>query len=171
MSNKNLWNGIGQTCRRPKCRPCAQEGDRKEACKAKNIVYESECRKCNPPWSRKEQDKKGLEEKRALASLYVGETARSLNERAGKHWGDREAGKEETHMVENLAMAHVEEKQLEFEFRVVEKYKSSLERQVREAVMIDMCGHVLNKKGIYNRRRLSKLVVDQEWEQKVWEEG
>jgi hypothetical protein len=72
LSNKNLWNG--QPCGRPKCRPCAQEGEKKEACTSKNIVYESECRKCNPPGSRKEQDKKGLEEKRAVASLYVGET-------------------------------------------------------------------------------------------------
>ena len=59
LSNKNLWNG--QPCGRPKCRPCAQEGEKKEACTSKNIVYESECRKCNPPGSRKEQDKKGLE--------------------------------------------------------------------------------------------------------------
>ena len=31
--------------------------------------------------------------------------------------------------------------------------------------------NVLNKKGIYNRCHLTKLVVDQEWEQKVWEES
>ena len=48
-------------------------------------------------------------------------------------------------MVEHLAMAHVGEKQPEFEFKVVKKCKSSLERQVREAVRIYMCGHVLNK--------------------------
>ena len=75
------------------------------------------------------------------------------------------------HMVEHLAMAHVGETQPKFEFKVVKKCKSSLERQVREAVRIDMHGHVLNKKGIYNRSRLHKLVVDQEWEQKVWEEA
>ena len=34
-----------------------------------------------------------------------------------------------------------------------------------------MLGNVLNKKGLYNRCRLTKLVVDQEWEQKVWEES
>ena len=119
LSNKNLWNG--QPCGRPKCRPCAQEGEKKEACTSKNIVYESECRKCNPPGSRKEQDKKGLEEKRGVASLYVRETARSLHERAGEHWRDGEAGKEETHMVEHLAMAHVGETQPEFEFKVVQQ--------------------------------------------------
>ena len=81
LSNKNLWNG--KPCGRPKCRPCAQKGEKKEACTSKNIVYESNWRKCNPPGSRKEQDKKGLEEKRAEARLYVSETARSLSEGAG----------------------------------------------------------------------------------------
>jgi hypothetical protein len=35
----------------------------------------------------------------------------------------------------------------------------------------DMPGNVLNNKGMYNRCRLTKLVVDQELEQKVWEES
>ena len=38
-----------------------------------------------------------------------------------------------------------------FYFKVVKKCKSSLERQVREAVRIQMRGNILNKKGIYNR--------------------
>jgi hypothetical protein len=155
----------------PSVGPVLKRGEKKEACTSKNIVYESKCRKCNPPGSRREQDKQGLEERRALASLYVGDTARSLSERAGEHWRDGEAGKEETHMVEHLAMAHVEEDQPEFDFRVVKKCKRSLERQVRESVRIDMRGNVLNKKGVYSRCRLTKLVVDQEWEQKVGEES
>jgi hypothetical protein len=55
----------------------------------------------------------------------------------------------------------------------VKKCKISLERQVRESVSIDMRGNVLNNKGVYNYNmcRLTKLVVDQEGEQKVWEES
>ena len=101
----------------------------------------------------------------------MGETTRSLIERVGEHWRDGEAGKEEVHMVEHLAMAHVQESQPEFDFRVVKKCKSSLEKQVRESVRIDVRGNVLNKKGVYKRCRLTKLVVDQEWEQKVCEES
>ena len=82
LLNKNLWSG--QPCERGKCKPCTQEGERKEPCTAKNIVYESECTKCTPLGSRKDADKEGLEEKRDVASLYVGATARSLNERAGQ---------------------------------------------------------------------------------------
>ena len=84
------------------------------------------------------------------ASLYVGESARSLNERAGEHWPDAEAGKEESHMVEHQALAHGGERTPEFNFIVGKQCKSSLERLVREAVRIDMRGNVINIKGIYN---------------------
>ena len=53
----------------------------------------------------------------------------------------------------------------------MKKCKISLERQVRESVSIDKRGNMLNKKEVYNRCRLTKLVVDQEGEQKVWEES
>ena len=58
-----------------------------------------------------------------------------------------------------------------FSFRVVKKCRSSLERQVREAVKIDMRGNVLNRKGIYNKCKLTRLVVDLEWERNVWEDS
>ena len=62
-------------------------------------------------------------------------------------------------MVEHQAAAHGGEMNPEFNFRVVKQCKSSLERQVREAVRIDMRGNVLNRKGMYNRCKLTKLVL------------
>jgi hypothetical protein len=82
--------------------------------------------------------------------------------RALERWGG---------IVEHLAMAHVGEYQPKSDFRLVKKCKSILEKQVRESVRIDMRGNVLNKKGVYNRFQLTKLVVDQDWDQKVWEES
>ena len=49
--------------------------ERKEPCTLRNVVYESECAKCNPPGTRKVADRDGLGEKRDRPSLYVGETA------------------------------------------------------------------------------------------------
>ena len=71
LSNKNLWRG--QECGRTACRTCAQPEDKKEPCTLRNIVYESECARCNPPGTRKAKDKEGLEDTREVASLYVGE--------------------------------------------------------------------------------------------------
>ena len=137
----------------------------------RNIIYESECSKCNQPGERKENDKNGLEERRGIASLYVGESARSVHERALEHWRDAESGKEETHMVEHQAEAHRGEDIPQFRFRVVKKCKSSLERQVREAVRIQMRGNVLNKKGVYYRCKLTRLVIDSEWDDQTWKES
>ena len=56
-------------------------------------------------------------------------------------------------------------------FKVIKKCKSSLERQVQEAVRIQMRGNVLNKQGLYNRCKLTRLVVDEEWDKKVWKDS
>ena len=72
-------------------------------------------------------------------------------------------------MLEHLAVAHREEQVPSFRFRVVKRCKTALERQVREAVRIEMRGNVLNKKGMFNRCKLTRMVVDTEWEKKVWE--
>ena len=61
------------------CRTCAQPDKRKEPCTVRNLIYESECSQCNQPGEKKENDKKGLEERRGIASLYVGESARSVH--------------------------------------------------------------------------------------------
>ena len=34
-----------------------------------------------------------------------------------------------------------------------------------------MRGNVLNKQGLYNRCKLTRLVVDEEWDKKVWKES
>ena len=89
---------------------------------------------CNPEGSRRASDKIGLAEQRDTPSLYVGETSRSLKERAGEHWADAGGWKEESHMVEHQMLAHREEDNPDFRFKVVKKCGSSLDRQVREAV-------------------------------------
>jgi hypothetical protein len=87
LSNKHLWRG--EPCGRASCKPCEQPGEKKEPCKARNVVYESECTWCNEPGSRKLADKMDLKERTEQANLYVGETARSISERAGEHWEGR----------------------------------------------------------------------------------
>ena len=120
-----FWSGT--ECGRGACRICAQPGEKKEPCMQRNIVYESECSTCNPPGTRKELDKLGLAEKRDTPSLYVGETARSVAERASEHWRDAESGKEESHMVEHQETSHRGEGTPQFTFKVVKGCKTSLE--------------------------------------------
>ena len=74
-------------------------------------------------------------------------------------------------MLEHLAASHSDQRVPSFRFRVVKKCKTALERQVREAVRIEMRGNVLNKKGMFNRCKLTRMVIDTEWDKKVWEEA
>ena len=51
------------------------------------------------------------------------------------------------------------------------KFKPALGRQVGEAIRIQMRGNTLNFPGVYNRCRPTRLVLDSQWDKKVWEES
>ena len=53
----------------------------------RNVVYESECVLCNPI-SRDQLEKEVDLLRKGQASLYVGETSKSIYERGGKHHTD-----------------------------------------------------------------------------------
>ena len=72
-------------------------------------------------------------------NIYVGESARLLHERSGEHWKDAEGGKEESHMVQHVGETHKGEAP-DFNFKVVKSFRTSLDRQVAEAIRIEMRG-------------------------------
>ena len=59
----------------------------------------------------------------------------------------------------------------EFNFRVVKSFKTSLERQIGEAIRIQSRGNVLNQRGEYNRCNLTRLVLDSKWEEETWKKS
>ena len=79
-------------CGRADCVPCGQEGEQRINCKKRNILYESECLVC------KEEKKAGKENDQMDGKgVYVGESSRSLYERAKEHQADRENLSEDSH--------------------------------------------------------------------------
>ena len=74
------------TCGRNKCHHCSQKSDKVEPCSAGNVLYESRCTLCNGMEKGKESTT--IKDSRELPSIYVGETSRSLMERAGEHHRD-----------------------------------------------------------------------------------
>ena len=94
----------------------------------------------------------------------MGESCRSLYERTSEHWTDAMANKETSHMVDHLEKDHGGEGGIDFKFRVVKSFKTSLDRQVAEAIRIYRRGLVLNRKGEYNRCGLTRMVLDNRWE-------
>ena len=81
FSLTNLWGG--SQCAREDCTTCTQEGEDIPDCMRRGIVYESICTKCNPE-SIKPGPLKSVN--KDVPSVYVGETSRSVYERAEEHW-------------------------------------------------------------------------------------
>ena len=104
--NKNL--GIGQPCGRKNCPPCTESGG-KVNCKARGIVYESKCLTCNPESSLEEDPVEAQPSGRVSSSggvpshpregIYVGESSRSLHERASEHVQDAQSFSAKSHIV------------------------------------------------------------------------
>ena len=167
LPNTNPW--AGGDCGRERCYTCNQGGEKREDCKRRNILYESSCTVCNPEIEGKKVKKKMND----VNGVYVGESARSIFERAQEHWADRVGQKEDSHMVKHWLSDHADlPEPPPFHIKVVSSFKDSMTRQISESVRIDLRGGgVLNSRTEYSRCRLPRLVIDmEEWRNKKKEE-
>ena len=81
LHKTNPW--AGSHCSRVDCVTCNQVGEEMPACTSRSLVYENICVDCNPEALKKgELQNINME----IPSVYVGETARSVQERAKEHW-------------------------------------------------------------------------------------
>ena len=73
--------------------PCSQGDETRLDCRKRNLLYENRCELCNDT----KKDGKGI---------YVGETSRSLYERAKEHEADRNKTSEDSHHVKHWLTDH-----------------------------------------------------------------
>ena len=167
LPNTNPWSG--QDCGREKCVTCGQGGERLIECKRRNILYESECTVCNPVDDTKEKEA----DMGKRQGVYVGESSRSIHERAFEHDGDYRGQKDDSHMMKHWLTSHADlDAPPAFRFRLVRSFPDALTRQISEAVRIDLRGEgVLNSRAEFSRCRLPRLVIDQDgWRRSKAEE-
>ena len=158
FSLTNIWGGI--KCGREECITCTQGGDDLPDCTRRSILYESICTKCNPG-AKEPGPLKSPETE--VPSIYVGESSRSIFERAGEHWKAYVKRDTDSHIWKHHIIHHGGEGEPEMRFKVVGTYRSALARQVAEAVRIRGRGTVvLNSKGEYNRSRIHRLTIGTE---------
>ena len=88
---------------------------------------------------------------------YIGESCRSGYERGLEHREGLLKGHEDNHMAKHNMM----EEEVVFSMKVLKQHRSAFERQVIEAVLIEMedDGSLLNSKGGFNRCALPRLQV------------
>ena len=93
LPNTNPWSG--SHCSRVECITCNQLGEDMPACTTRSLVYENICLDCNPEAIQKGELKDANLE---VPSVYVGETARSIQERAKEHWDGFRANDDNNHI-------------------------------------------------------------------------
>ena len=158
FSLTNIWGGI--PCERKECTTCNQGLEEIPDCTRRSIVYESIFKKCVP-----EATKPGPVEpiKVDTPCVYVGESSRSIAERAGEHWDAYRARKPDSHIWKHHLVHQEGEGEPEMVFKVVGTFRSALSRQINEAVKIKNRGILaVNSKGEYDRCRIHRLTIGEE---------
>ena len=164
----NPWQG--RHCGRDSCYTCSQGGDELQNCRKRNILYESMCRVCNPEEDKGVDGKKmeKFEAFRKQPGVYVGESSRSIYERAGEHHRDAQGQKEDSHIFKHWKTSHPELPEApKFTIKVVASFQDAMSRQLSEAVRIDLRGsNIINSKSEYSRCRVPRLRIDkEEWKE------
>ena len=133
-------------CHRVDCYVCLTHTvNGSSRCKRKSVLYSSICQVC------KEQG--------SDHGCYIGETGRSLHERAIEHVGDALDCKEGSHIFKHWAVAHQYLLTCpRFSFKVIKTHKSAMDRQIHEAIKIADCGS-LNAKCEYRQNQVKRLSV------------
>ena len=162
--DKNL--GTGQPCGREECPICKQVGTG-EDCKSRNIMYESKCKLCNPPTNPQEEDEDVHPSGRPpipREGIYIGESSRSIHERAVEHVRDAKTFSTKSHIVKHWMTSHPSlPSPPEMEFSVTGRFKDCLSRQISEALKINNSPDILlNSKGEYGHNSVSRLVVQED---------
>ena len=158
--NKNL--GAGKKCGRKEC-PVCNQAEAGADCKTRNVVYESKCKLCNPlPTTQKDMNTEKEEFQDAPAGrqpapregIYIGESSRSIHERALEHVRDARTFSVKSHIVKHWMSSHPKlPTPPEMEFMVTGRFKDCLSRQISEALRINNSTDVLlNSKGEYEKQ-------------------
>ena len=155
FSLTNVWGG--SQCGREDCTTCTQGGEEIPDCTRRSVLYESICTKCNSG----ARDAGPLKVPNSdVPSIYVGESSRSIYERAGEHWRAYQKKNTDSHIWKHHLLHHNGEGEPEMIFKVVGTFRTALARQIMEAVRIRGRGKsVLNSKGEYDRCKIHRLTI------------
>ena len=162
LPSTNPW-GPGD-CGREDCALCGQQDEVRQDCRKRNILYQSQCQVCKV-----DMDKDDKQEVVVNKGLYLGESSRSMYERAKEHVRDREGREEDSHQVKHWLVDHADlAAPPQFKFKILASFSDPLTRQIAEAVRIEEAGEgILNSKSEFSRCRVPRLKLDMEGWQRL----
>ena len=100
----------------------------------------------------------------AARGLYIGESSRSIFERAKEHQRDRDSREDDSHQVKHWLIDHEDlASPPQFKFKILASFQDPLTRQIAESVRIEGAGEgILNFRSEYSRCRVPRLRLDME---------
>ena len=119
------------------------------------------------------EDKKEGTKKKAMRSVYVGESFRCARLRLFEHFRDYKASKPTSHMFTHYEEFHKEdEEKPTFRAKVLRYHTNSTQRQLHEATLLwrlskqnGVSLHLMNQKGMYNRSHLERLGLQESFKE------
>ena len=149
LHKSNPW--ASGNCNRKKCLPCIN-GDGKQNCFEKNVVYDISCLSC----SSKESPNK--------PAKYTGQTSLSLHERGKQHLQKLLKKDEASPLYKHVVEVHKGEL-VDFQMKVVQKHFSAFSRMIHEACRIERLSkssHIvtMNQKGEIGMCSIPRLTIE-----------
>ena len=129
LCNRKPWNS--SPCSRENCPACLEKPG---SCRKKNLTYKITCKTC---------------EEAGQVAIYIGETHRAWVDRLQEHQKALRLMDKTYATVTHIQDHHSNNPDTNFSFKVLKVHKSSLERQLCEALAIANtdCNILMNKKG------------------------
>ena len=154
LTRVNPWGA--KPCQRIKCTTCRhgmlEDKWKPSHCHTRSVVYRNFCVPCRKAGMKKE---------------YWGETSSSIFERALKHHEDARYKPASSHIFHHITEDHPNEVITEentmkmFKMEVISIHRSALEREVKEARVINNCPfELLNSREEYNACIIPKIMVE-----------
>ena len=157
LHKSNPW--AGGHCGRTSCLMC-ENGDGKQNCMEKNIVYQISCLECaataggvNAPGQR-----------RCRPAIYIGQTSRTGFERGKEQFDGLKKKNENNPLFKHVADKHNRNAEVKFRMTVVKRHFSAFSRLIHKALRIERMSkldvEILNSRGEFQRNVLPRLVVE-----------
>ena len=151
LTNRKPWKN--HVCSNEDCKACLHQPG---ACRKINATYEISCNLCTEMGRR---------------SLYIGETHRGWGDRLAEHLDALKKKDKDYATIKHWMEHHPEEPEGNFfSFKVTGTWRSSLERQIREAIKIanSKCDVLLNKKGEWGLNLVPSMGIGTLGDQGEW---
>ena len=191
LTSSNPWGGTD--CRREFCLLCETKEktgrNKGQDCRKRSCVYEIWCKQCededemriDDQYSEEEKVEKKEEIRKKKEEMkrykYIGETSRSIYERAWEHQNGLASLDKDSYMLKHFLDRHEEEdlKVRRFAVKVIKFTRTSFDRQILESVQLqkNRNHNLLNSKSEFNRcaiPRLSSKLGEKEYKQYSEEE-